>query len=90
MLGAAARAGLVTSNAQWKSFANRFGANLQQPPQKFFTQYDRELLLMLDASISCSLSESSVANLISVVTGWMKSQSLRLWRIVPYLMVRYL
>jgi hypothetical protein len=87
MLAAAARVGLVTSKEEWKQFTERFGANAMNPTPQFNSQCDRELILLLDASIACSMPEATVKKSVQAVTAWMSNGGLRLWRIVPYLAV---
>ena len=87
MLAAAARMGLVTSDKQWQLFTERFAQDALNAPRQHSTQHDRELLLLLDASITCVLPEAAVLKLVQAVDLWMTQRSLRLWRIAPYLTV---
>lgn len=86
-LAASARVGLVTGNKGWRQFMNRYGAVASNPSQRYNSQQDREMQLLLDATISCSIPEPAVLNLVKVVAGWMDNNSMRLWRIAPYLTV---
>lgn len=87
MLAAAARVGLVKGDQQWKIFTDRFATDALNPPPQHSTQHDRELQLLLDAMITCALSETSVHKMVQAVAGWMENGSLRLWRLAPYLTV---
>lgn len=88
ILAAGARVGLVKGEDAWNAFSDRFAAGALNGHSQFNAGVDREMQLLLDAMISCSLPESAIRNLLKTPMGWMAGDSMRPWRIVPLLTVR--
>lgn len=88
MLLAGSRTGIVT-DAQWDEYCSRFASGSMDPSPIFYTSTaDRELQLLLEAAISYGGAPDIVGSLCDHVAAWMNADRLRLWRIVPYMVVR--
>eukprot|EP00892_Ulva_mutabilis_P007526 jgi/Ulvmu1/5145/UM021_0162.1 len=87
MLAAGARVGVIT-DTQWGDYCSRFAAGSMGPSKVFYTSSaDRELQLLLEAALHYGSNSDLVSALCDQVAAWMNAEKMRLWRIVPYMVV---
>lgn len=87
MLSAGARAGLITEN-QWEEYCSRFSVGVKDTSPHYTSSGDRECQLLLEAALYHGRASDMVNTVCEKVSVWMNNSYMRLWRIVPYMVVR--